>query len=154
MLSPYSLFAFAVIIGLYSPEYDTLLMAININISTLLRPPFELSNTLGAIPPALALLLPLIPPATLVQAKRNAPQHKEREEVPEAESLGLEHGLHERQVDEPELHEKRGRDSCDEHSVLRQPTAKTAILDRCGQIKEDETSEGLKFVREHVRLAR
>lgn len=85
-----------------------------------------------------------------MQAKRNAPQHKECEEVPEAERLRLEHRLHERQVDEPELDEERGRDCCDKHFVLRQPTAKPTILDRCGKIKEDEASERLRQVGRHV----
>lgn len=79
-----------------------------------------------------------------MQAEADATECEEDREVTEGERFRLEDRLKRREVDEEELGDEGDGDCEDEHPVLPQTAAQTAILDSRDQIEEHEGREGLE----------
>ena len=95
-----------------------------------------------------------------MQHKRRRREREQQEQVVRRQRLGLEDRLHERHIHQPELRQKRDRHRYQQHPVLRQPTAQSAVLDRRDEVEEDEAGERLRkagyeccLTREAVRIA-
>ena len=87
---------------------------------------------------------PLVPPPRLMQRHRYAREAQQREEIRRVQGRGLENVLHEGHVDERELDDEGDRDGADEHLVLGEATAETAVLERGDEVEEDEAGESLR----------
>lgn len=91
-------------------------------------------------------LLPLVPPAPLVDRHAAPAEEQEDRQVANREGLRLEDGLEEGNVDEGELDEERDRDGEEEH-LIRGPgeegDVEAAVLQGGGEVEEHERGERL-----------
>jgi hypothetical protein len=79
-----------------------------------------------------------------VQSCTSCGQPEEDSQIRERKCGSLEDALHERHIDQAELHNKGGRGGEDEHLVLEDTTPKTSILNGGHNIQEDKACEGLQ----------
>ena len=79
-----------------------------------------------------------------MQSERNTREDEQQQKVSRIQSGRLEYRLHEGNVDQAQLHDERDRNRRDEHPVLSDAAAETAILNRRNEIEEDETCECLR----------
>ena len=79
-----------------------------------------------------------------MQSEGNTRKDQQQQQVSRVQSGRLEDRLHQGNVDQTQLHDERDRDGGDQHPVLGDPAAETAILNGGNQIEEDETCEGLR----------
>ena len=64
----------------------------------------------------------------------------------EPQPLGLEYALEHGNVDEGQLDNERGGDSCEQHLILGNTASQSTVLDSRCEVQEDEACESLKRV--------